>query len=803
MNRQRYHFFKYPGIMVLLFLCSHVFSQQTMPSSIIDLFRNYSTKTVQEKLFLHTDKEFYVAGELLWFKVYYTDGSYHKPMALSKIVYTEILNEKNESVLQATIALEPGQGNGSFYLPTTLATGIYSIRAYTRWMKNFEEEYFFEKKFTIVNTLKNPESAKAGDTVGVSINFFPEGGNLVAGIQSRIGFEITNGRGTANTSHGYILDKSGDTVVAFSPLKFGIGSFDFTPETGNAYKAVIVFSDGRVVNKALPEIFNVGYVMRLTEINPDQIAIIIKSKKGLPQQSNEQILLVSHTRQVAGFAEVKSMNEGDSVVFMVDKKKIGKGITHFTVFNGNNKPVCERLYFMKPSSGVTLNVKTNQETYKNREGVNLSLNAQYISGKSSPLNLSASIFSFDTLQMAEGADIFSYMWLSSDLPGNIESPGYYFSDDPDVAKAADNLMLTHGWRRFKWNDVLQAQDNFVKYLPEINGQLIEGRVKDTRDQRPAQKINTYLSVAGHPFGFYTSQSDEQGNVSYEVKDFYGTRQVIAQPGMEMDSFFKVEIIKPYLETVSRRKFTPYILTENVRDQILQKSIDMQVQNIYFADSLRFFAEPIITDTLPFYGATVHSYRLDDYKRFTTMEEVLREYVMEIGVGIRRGKLNLKIFDPVAHEFFDSHSLVLLDGVALTDPDKIFSYDPLKVKKLEVIRDRYVSGKSFFKGIASFTTYEGVFDGFDLDPKLVAIDFNGLQLQREFYSPVYKTKEQIESKMPDLRNTLLWLPDITTDGEGKALIQLYTSDRKGKYIVVVQGMNENGDFVSAMKTFEVK
>ncbi|HJS55748.1 MAG TPA: hypothetical protein VJ765_14435, partial [Chitinophagaceae bacterium] len=148
-------------------------------------------------------------------------------------------------------------------------------------------------------------------------------------------------------------------------------------------------------------------------------------------------------------------------------------------------------------------------------------------------------------------------------------------------------------------------------------------------------------------------------------------------------------------------------------------------------------------------------------------------------------------------------LVLLDGVALTDPDKIFSYDPLKVKKLDVIRDRYVSGKSIFKGIASFTTYEGVFDGFDLDPKLMAIDYNGLQLQREFYSPVYKTKEQIESRIPDLRNTLIWSPDINIDREGKALIQLYTSDRKGKYIVVVQGMNEHGDFVSAITSFEVK
>ena len=102
MKRHSYRFFKYPGIMVLLLVCSHILSQQTMPSSIVDQFRNYSAKAVQEKLFLHTDKECYVAGEILWFKIYYTDGSYHKPMALSKVVYTEILNEKNEAVLQAT-----------------------------------------------------------------------------------------------------------------------------------------------------------------------------------------------------------------------------------------------------------------------------------------------------------------------------------------------------------------------------------------------------------------------------------------------------------------------------------------------------------------------------------------------------------------------------------------------------------------------------------------------------------------------------------------------------------------------------
>jgi len=233
---------------------------------------------------------------------------------------------------------------------------------------------------------------------------------------------------------------------------------------------------------------------------------------------------------------------------------------------------------------------------------------------------------------------------------------------------------------------------------------------------------------------------------------------------------------------------------------------MQAQNIYLADSLRNFADPHISDTLPFFGVGETSYRLDDYKRFTTMEEVLREYIREVGVGLRNGKLLFKIFNPAAHDFYahdDGSSLVLLDGVPLMDIDKIFQYNPLSVKSLEVTRGRYVLGPTTFNGIASFTTYDGVFDGFQLDPRLVAIDYPGLQLQREFYSPAYDTKEQLENRIPDFRNTLLWSPAVHTSKDGKATIQFYSSDLAGRYVVVLQGMSANGDFVSAIHAFEVK
>ena len=386
MNKRNIFLLQFSGIFIFLFLCCPVFSQQAMNASVVEKLKSYSSKAVQEKLFLHTDKEFYVAGEILWFKIYYTDGAFHQPMELSKVAYAEILNEMNEVVLQEKIALQPGKGKGSFYLPVTLTTGNYSLRAYTRWMKNFDEGYFFEKKITIVNTLKNPEPSAAKDTFQASVDFFPEGGNLVAGIQSKVGFKVTGSRGSIDNFHGYIIDKNGDTTTSFTPLKFGMGNFDFTPVAGNNYKAIVVLADSTSIKKTLPEIFNYGYVMRVVENNTGQITIIVKRKRIPTEQNADQILLVTHTRQMPGVAEKKSLNSGDSAVFLIDKNRIGKGITQFTIFNGNDKPVCERLFFIKPSPVISLQVKSDRDLYDNREPISLSLNAQYNSGNTIPLN---------------------------------------------------------------------------------------------------------------------------------------------------------------------------------------------------------------------------------------------------------------------------------------------------------------------------------------------------------------------------------------------------------------------------------
>ena len=786
--------------MLIFFISNAGFSQELADPPVIAKFRSYSAKAFQEKLFLHSDKDFYTAGEILWFKIYSVDGAFHKPSELSKIAYIEILNEKNEPVLQNMVSLVPDKNNGSFYVPTSFNTGYYTIRAYTNWMKNFEAAYFFEKKITIVNTLKSSPPVAINDAeMTPVVRFFPEGGNLVNGIKSTVGFTVSDLKGSINNCRGFIIDKNNDTILSFSPSKFGIGKFEMTPLPGNKYKAVVVLSTGKQISADLPEVYNDGYVMKVKENEQNQFVVTVYRKTG-QAAVNEQMLLAVHSRQLLKYAGKNIFNNADSTVFVVDKKRAGQGVIHFTVFNSNDKPVCERLCFIKPALNAFSSVKTEKKEYDNREKINVAIQ---VPGNGS-YDLSASVFQLDSFQQQDQLNIISYLWLCSDLPAQIESPGYYFSDDMEASNAADNLMLTHGWRKFKWDNVLSNDSNsFIKYLPEIRGHLVSANMKDSKTKEPAENTLALLSVSGHPFGFYTAESNKEGFVQFEVKNFYGNHQLTAVPGNERDSFYRLEIIKPFTQTSPFRKYSPILLTEDAKDLLQQKSIGMQVQNIYSGDSSRIFAEPAIRDTFAFYGRGETSYILDQYKRFTTMEEVLREYVAGVNVAVRGGAKMVKVFNPFMHNFYSEGPLVMIDGVPLANPNVIFSYDPLKVKKLDLVLNRYIFGNALFSGIISYSTYNGTFDAFELDPDVVGVDYNGLQLQREFYSPAYETGEQIESRLPDLRTTLLWKPDIKIAKGNQTSLKFYSSDRSGEYVFVLQGINSNGEPVFSFTTFSVK
>ncbi|MGV3588820.1 MAG: hypothetical protein ACO1OF_17575 [Adhaeribacter sp.] len=782
---------------LLLMIAGQALGQTNQVAALQNQFNQYQQQVYQEKLFVHTDKNLYLAGEICWFKLYCVGASGHQPTNLSKVAYLEILDQAQQPVLQTKIALEKGSGHGSLALPATIASGNYLVRAYTNWMKNFSPEFYFEKVITVVNTLQDTEViAPPAPALAVDIQFFPEGGNLVRGVPTKVGFRAVNTQGQGVPVTGVILDENDQTVAPIQALKFGIGTFTFTPANNKTYRARINLPDNKTLIKELPTVEAHGYGMAVSKTTTGEVQVNVKTYS----TTGTEVYLLAHTRQQIKSAQVATLQNNETS-FSIDLNKLGEGITHLTLFDKDKNPVAERLYFKRPTQNLSIRAATNKTSYASRQPVKLTLDTQ-VSGVPVAADLSVSVYRTDSPE-ATGADFLSYLYLTADLSSSVESPKYYLQQStPETDAALDNLMLTHGWRRFRWQDVLQAQKPAFTFVPEYEGHIITGNITHKNTGTPVSNLPVYLSVPGKRLQFYSANSTTNGQLHFFTQHFYGNQDIVVQTQAAADSLYRINLSTPFSDKFSERKMAAYSLSDNIWQNLLPQSISMQAQNLFATDKLERFYQPAI-DTTAFFGNPFKSYLLDNYTRFPTVEEVLREFVSEVAVRKQSNNYTIKVLDVAKQDYFEN-SLVLLDGVPiLKDTNKFIRYDGRKIQKLEVIPEKYVLGNQTFNGIASFTTYKGNLDGYELNPQALIVNHAGLQLQREFYAPVYETEAQAKSRLPDFRNLLYWSPVVKTNKGETTQLSFYTSDQTGKYIIVVQGLTAQGEAGSTTLTMEVK
>ena len=281
---------------------------------------------------------------------------------------------------------------------------------------------------------------------------------------------------------------------------------------------------------------------------------------------------------------------------------------------------------------------------------------------------------------------------------------------------------------------------------------------------------------------------------------YGPGELVVQTNTEKDSTSRITILSPFSEQYSTTPLAPLQLNAQMQRQLEAGSVAMQVQNLYNANKLKQYYRPLV-DSSAFYGNIAKQYKLDDFTRFTTMEEDLREYIAEVNVVKTKGRFHIKV---ISHQGFldEGDPLVLIDGVPIFNIDKVFTIDPLKVRKLDMVNQVFYNGPIFADGIISYTTYKGDLGGFEINPHAVVLDYEGLQFEREFYAPVYQTDSQLKSRIPDFRNVLYWAHDVNTNTAGKATVSFYTSDKTGKYVGVLQGLTVDGQVGSYYFNFEV-
>jgi len=763
--------------------CLLVVTQLTLRAQVLkkvqSRFDLYHQNTFQEKLFIHTDKEQYLTGELLWFKIYNVDAVTNKAVDLSKVAYVEILDQNNHAVVQAKIALKNGSGNGSVYIPLTLLNGTYKFRAYTNWMQNFGADHYFEKQLTLINPLNSPEQQKNVKT-GQELLFFPEGGEMIEGIACNVGFKALTADGKGIDIKGVIIDQKNDTVARFQSLKFGIGRFTFTPQANTTYKAIAAITKKDILIKELPIAKKQGYAMSLIDDGSTQLTLNIGTNLSV-----QNVYLFVHDGSKTTIATTANVVQGKAA-FHIDKTKLGDGLSHLTVFNEAGRAVCERLYFKSPAHKLKIEASASLSQYATRKKVNINVLTKNENNQVVDADVSVAVRKLDSLQGMDQYDIVSYFWLSSELKGNIESPGYYFSaNTPIIHTALDNLLLTQGWRRFNWDN---APVSFT-FLPEFNGHLIRGNSSNHKED------NIYLSVPEVKAQFYSAESDSTGHFIFNTRDFYGNHEIIVQTNPNVDTTSVISIQSPFSEKYNTFNYADLEIKPSLINELQNHSFGMQVQNIYTANRLKQFHTPTI-DTNTFYVKPYKTYRLDDYTRFSLMEDVLREYVSEVFVSKSLKNFRIRVLGKPG--LLEGNPLVLVDGSPYFNMDRVMEIDPKKISKLEVIRDPYYYGSSIFDGILNFSSFKPNLANIEINPNAVVLDYEGMQLQREFYRPSYETEAQQNSRLPDFRNVLYWSPSLH-----KGQINFYTSDLPGIYVGVMNGLSNDGVPGTGVFTFEVK
>lgn len=771
-----------------------VIAQQPALDSILGKFNDYRTSSTTEKIYAHIDQQLCLTGETMWFKLYLVNSSSHKPSDLSKVAYVELIDNVNHAVLQTKIAMKDGVGSGSLFIPASLASGHYTFRAYTAWMKNFPATFFFHRQITVINPFRRLDPEKKAPAAKPVVHFYPEGGTLINGVPTRIAYRIVSPSDSLHLMSIRVV--SSDTLTSRSD-RYGMGSFTLRSDASLPAVAWLVDESGKTQPLKLPASQDAGFSLHAQD-STDQW-LTLKIRKVNIQNELSHVYILVHARNMVSFARVQRLRGGQARV-TVPKATLAEGISHITVFDAEMRPVCERLYFMPVQRLLTISSALTQREYGVRRKVTLDLEARRDGVAASLANLSVTVYRRDTLRHNE-SHILNSIWLDSDLDDVPPFPADFLtSSTPEKREVLDHLMLTHGWRRFTWTDVTAGKKPVISFMPELRGHIIRGKLLGDDGNPQAGKL-TYLSAPGTNIQVYGSYSGRNGDVQYEMKDFSGSRRIAVQTNLSKDSTSKVTILSPFSDQFAPRASAPFSLSPSVAATLSDRTFAMQVQDIYYQNKGT-QTRSVAVDTTAFYGKADATYYLDDYTRFPVMEEIMREYVPGVLVRKRRDGFHFINLDVVNKSVFTEDPFILLDGLPLFDADKIMNYDPLKVKKLEVITRRYYMGVLSLPGIVSYTTYGGDLAGFNIDPHCVVLDYEGLQLQREYYTPRYENSKQRESRLPDQRDRLFWAPFVITGRDGKQRLEFYTSDITGSYEVLVEGLHPSGAIGASKDKFEV-
>jgi hypothetical protein len=766
-----------------------------------------------EKIYIHTDRNFYSAGEDIWFKAYLVEAFSNQLINHSEVVYVEFISADSLILEQKVIRLVDGLGKGDFHISDSIVSGRYYIRAYTNYMRNFGAEFFYLKQIAIKNFKVSDLSPfiKIEKKELIDIQFFPEGGSLVNGVRSKVAFKAVNSSGLGCNVSGYIITSNGDTVTSFQSEHLGMGYFYLRPDRDITYYAKGTSRNGLGFRCEIPPIFDIGIVMRVFVRDTSLILDIGTNKETISVFGNASLVLEGVFRNQKIFEAPVSFVKPR---YYIPINSLPDGILKLTIYSGDKLPHCERLVFIKTTEELTLNIKTNKESYSPREKVRLELLLKNNLLKTECANLSLAVVNENVFTSSGmyASDIATWFLLESEISGFIEQPGYYFDySNPMHQKHLDLLLLTQGWRDFRWKYLPDAKKE-LSYLPE-NGLAVTGRLRNKLINKPIEEANITLTVFSNDSRqILISQTDSFGVFSFKNIHFNGKSRIIASATNEKYKNTGWLLLDPPSYSLPEVRLPAKI--DSKTEQEVQKKIEQDALKKHRILEMYSLSDTIALDEIIVKGSNKRNNLKDgNFRKYGSPDHVISVNESNSTYTDIFNLLQGRIPGLEIEGFYPNISvsirkggtpLFLLDGMEV-DIEWIATIPLDMVDKVEVLKNGGSTSAFGFRGSNGVIS---VFTKKDYEPVNMKVfhtvnkEVTGYSESRLFYSPNYKVPKP-EHKKPDLRSTIYWAPDITLRNYTPVQIDFYNTDIPTKCYIDIQGLSSSGIPISAKVIYKVE
>ncbi len=691
----------------------------------------------------------------------------------------------------------------------------------------------------------------------VDLQFFPESGQMIDGLTSKVAYKAINYKGLGEKISGYLVDETDSIIRPFKTNDLGMGFTYFKPNKSKTYYGKIISKEGVAYKYPLPKVKSEGYLLSTGETR-DYMSLTVKSniqntKSLYVEVRSRGVLIHNHA-----FMLENGMHEA-----LIKKALIPNGIINITLFNSDDIPICERLSFnFNEEKILNIKAKTGRKSYSQRDKTALNVSVSNFDKTPIEANFSALVLDKDRLDPTQKSqpNMLSYFLLNSELKGFIENPNYYFNPNNELRKRdIEALMLTQGWRKYVY-DKNDTNTDF-DFKPETD-KLLTGRVRSVFNKDKIPKKSVHVTMITKPsFGTQTQVTDSLGKFTFSLNNYFADKLDIL-----IQSMNKKGVPKNYSIILDAPITSPkvdYKTKETVAlaDTIYRTFIEENIVQHETNKSFKISSETVALDEVELTGYNLTPEREKILKLHGTPDVVIENETLEkeeegwmsglyalllakfpddiafksvkymedligippdtLGMGFERAWT----FE-AAHVVNSDFTLVYIDGEVVSGLDYEFlPYLPVRsVKSVEILRrpkgrfveylkeayprlnpferDRAANMSNIAvlsiytygsNGISALTPTKGIYKG----------RASGYSETREFYTPKYDNLEEMDWNTSDIRSTIHWTPSVQTNKRGSSKVEFYNGDNTGDMLVVVEAITPDGKIGYFETTYTVE